>query len=196
MKKYSTLLPFVMLSMTIFSQTIKKTSPLKKTDLYVLVKAFIPDSTGYSNVGDWGVKVPNLKWTSPNLEMSDNMDINFFYKGVANLSVSGSAPAAWNVMLYGPRAGYTAFNIMSPELTMLEGKHSLDSLFGKGKFQATVIKKCDQKPGVGFTYYEVKLPKKDKYWMKVIWVCSPTGCRITIEARDEGSKNKTNQECK
>lgn len=81
------------------------------------------DSTGYSNVGDWAVgnakKYP-VKWKEDRIIMSDDTAINFYRMGSANISIKGKTytdaagqPVKWNIMLKGPRMGYSSFSIIS-----------------------------------------------------------------------------------
>jgi hypothetical protein len=96
----------------------------KKVELFDLVKKLVQDSSEFSDVGDWAVGSPStyrVKWQSDRIIMSDDIKINFFRKGSADISVKGITPAnpskpmKWNVMLMGPRSGFTSFIITSPE---------------------------------------------------------------------------------
>lgn len=176
----------------------------KKITLYDLVKKLIQDSTGYESVGDWAVGAPAtfpIKWQSDRLEMSDDMKINFFRKGTADISVNGviysneNKPVKWNVMLRGPRAGFTSFNISSPFIKTMKPKQQLDSLFGKNSYRYKLLKSCDANAATGFYYYELKIPKKVNAWLRLSWQCKDGGCMLGIDCYDEGSKEFADLTC-
>lgn len=181
-----------------FSQT-------KKTELYNLVKVFVQDTSEYETVGDWSANetdAKTVKWTSDHLEMSDDMKINFFMKGLALITLNGKTysdennPAKWNVMLRGPRAGYTNFNITSPVLTKMKVKPNIDSLLGSNPLTKILLKKCEINPAKGFYYYQIKLPGKVTSWMKIAWDCNNSGCTISIDCYDSWSKQYANLNCR
>jgi hypothetical protein len=161
-----------------------------KPTLYDLVKSLVTDANGYENVGDWAVDNPKkfaVKWKENKITMSDDTSINFFRIGIADLTINGRSfmqagqPVKWNVMLKGPRSGYTSFSIVSSLLSPeLQPKFTIDSIFGKNDFKAKLLKKCDGKTLAGYYYYEVKIPKKDPVFMKLswVWVNGNTGIRI------------------
>ncbi len=176
-----------------------------KTELYELVKKLIPDSTGYENVGDWGVGKPKkfpIKFKEDRLIMSEDTSINFYRMGTADITINGNtiinagSPVKWNIMLKGPRMGYGSFSIISTPSKELLNKYTIDSLFKNKSYKAKLIKKCDSKPLAGYYYYEIKLPKKDIFFIKTSWVIVNGLAAIRIDGYDNWSKYAVKLVCK
>lgn len=175
---------------TAFSQT-------KKTELYDLIKKLVQDSTIEPIVGDWAVGKPSaypVQWQADRLEMSDDLTINFFRKGTANITVNGTpyttgnAPMKWAVMLKGPRMGFTSFTITSGSHPSIKPKTNIDSLFAKQLYTFKLLKSCDKNPSAGFYFYEVHIPKKVTAWIKISWTCNGGLCALTLDCYDDWSK--------
>ncbi len=180
------------------------TAQTSKTELYDLVKKLLYDSTGYENVGDWGVQTPKklgVKWKTDRLEMSDDTSINFFRTGTADITIKGRSfmqagqPVKWTLMLKGPRMGYTSFSLVTSGSSSLKPRYTLDSLFGKKPFTAKLLKSCDAKDLSGFYYYELKLPKKDVAYIKASWLSVNGNTAIRIDGYDPWSKHAAKLEC-
>jgi hypothetical protein len=176
-----------------------------KTELYDLIKKLLTDSTGYDNIGDWSVgkskKFP-VQWKDDKLEMSADTSINFYRMGTVDISLKGRSfmqagqPVKWNIMLKGPRSGYSSFSIVSSPLSSeIQPKYNLDSVFGKKPFAAKLIKSCDSKALAGFYYYELKLPKKDIAFLKLSWVSVNGNGAIRIDCFDNFSQYAAKLEC-
>ena len=125
-----------------------------KTELYDLVKKLLYDSTGYENVGDWAVGQPKkfpVKWKADKIEMSEDTSINFFRLGTVDLTIKAysfmeaSQPVKWNILLKGPRMGYTSFSIISSPTTEMQPKYNIDSIFINKPFKAKLLRSCDAK---------------------------------------------------
>src|SRR5690606_3378405 len=95
-------LAFSILYLFSFTFSIAQTKPV---ELYDLIKIFVQDTSEYETVGDWMAGEPDaktVKWTSDQLEMSDDMKINFFMKGLVLVTLNGNIfqtntkPLAWN----------------------------------------------------------------------------------------------------
>ncbi|MEP6676098.1 MAG: hypothetical protein ABJA78_13130 [Ferruginibacter sp.] len=179
-------------------------SQAKKTELYDLIKKLTLDSNSTST-GDWAVGHPNtwpVQWENDKVTMSDDMDINFFRKGTATISLNGNSfdnggkSAKWMIMLKGARSGYSSYTITSPALQGLHAKEALDSLFGKRSFTYKLLQRCDASANAGFYYYEVHLPKKAIVFMKTGWSCSNGNCSISIDCYDDWSKQYAKLNCK
>lgn len=175
-----------------------------KTEVYDLIKKLVYDSTGYENVGDWAVGEPKtfpVKWQADRIEMSDDTSINFFRRGVTTLTVNNKLittenGGAWNIMLKGPRMGYTSFSMISPASANLHPKFSIDSLFAGKKYQATLLKSCDTKPMHGYYFYELKIPKKDLAYLKISWITVSGKTAYRIDGYDGWSKHAAKLECR
>jgi hypothetical protein len=176
-----------------------------KTELYELIKKFLYDSTGYSNVGDWAVghakKFP-VKWKEDRIIMSDDTAINFYRMGNADIAVKGKTftdaarqPVKWNIMLKGPRMGYSSFSIISSPSKDITVKSTIDSLFGGKPFTAKLLKSCDGKTLAGYYYYEVKLPKKDIFFIKFSWLSVNGNTALRIDCYDDWSKYAVKLDC-
>ncbi|MEO5984888.1 MAG: hypothetical protein ABIP80_05245 [Ferruginibacter sp.] len=175
-----------------------------KTELYDLIKKLLTDSTGYENVGDWSVGKPKnfpVKWKADQLEMSEDTSINFFRLGSADISVKGSSfvqagqPVKWNIMLKGPRMGYSNFSIISSPSNNMQPKYTIDSVFGKKPFKAKLLRSCDAKTLSGYYYYEIKLPKKDIAFIKLSWISINGNTAIRIDSFDNWSKYAAKLDC-
>ncbi len=185
--------------------TSSASSQSSKTELFDLIKKLLNDSSGYENVGDWAVGQPKkfpVKWNEDQLNMSEDTSINFYRMGTADIILKGRSfmqsgkPVKWNIMLKGPRMGYTSFSIISSPSTELQPKYTIDSIFGKKPFTAKLLKSCDGKTLSGYYYYEVKLPKKDIAFIKLSWVSVNGNTAIRIDCFDNWSKYAVKLDCK
>lgn len=198
MKKHLLLLLLILFYLPGFSQA-------PKTELYDLVKKLMYDSTGYENVGDWGVGQPKkypVNWKSDRIEMSDDTSINFFRTGTVDITIKGKSISTaatgnkWNIMLKGPRMGYTSFSIISPPSTDWQPKQTIDSLFGNKPFKAKLLKYCDDKSLMGYYYYEVKIPKKDIAYIKISWITVNGKTAVRVDVYDSWSKYAVKFDCR
>ena len=176
----------------------------KKTDLYDFVRKLIRDSVGDGGVGDWAIGQPPsnmIQWKRDAIEMSDDLKINFFRKGSAIISVNGitysnsNKPMIWSVMLRGPRAGYTNFNLTSGGHNDIKPEIPLDSLFGKKPYTAKMLKDCTGNPAAGYFYYQVKIPKKIMAWVRLSWTCNAGNCSLSLDCYDDFSRQYADLAC-
>ena len=197
MKKLLLYFVFACISITAFSQTAS-------TELYDFIKKLLSDSSVYENVGDWSVGQPKnfpIKWKADKIEMSDDTSINFFRLGSADIIIKGhrfmqgADPVKWNIMLKGPRMGYTSLSIISSPSKELQPQLTIDSLFGKKIFSAKLLKSCDAKKLSGYYYYELKLPKKDTAFIKLSWLSLNGNTAIRIDCYDNWSKYAVKLDC-
>ena len=174
------------------------------TELYDLIKKLLTDSTGYENVGDWGVGNPKkfpVKWKADRIEMSDDTSINFFRLGSATITIKGQSfvqatqPIKWSVMLKGPRMGYTSFSIISSAGSEMKPVFNIDSVFGKKPFTVKLLKSCDARSVTGYYYYELKLPKKDIAFIKLSWLSLNGNTAMRIDCYDNWSKYAVKLDC-
>lgn len=176
-----------------------------KTELYDLIKKLLPDSTGFDNVGDWGVGNPKkfpVLWKNDRVEMSPDTSINFFRMGLANITLKNKSYTQdgkllkWNLLLKGPRAGYTSFSIISsPMSSSMQPKYNIDSILGKKPFTAKLLKSCDSKLIAGYYYYQLKLPKKDMTYIKLSWISVNGSTALRIDCFDNFSKYAVKLDC-
>lgn len=176
-----------------------------KTELYDLIKKLLYDSTGYENVGDWAVGQPKkfpVKWKADKIEMSEDTSINFYRLGNADITIKGYSfidveqPVKWNIMLKGPRMGYTSFSIICTPNGAMQPKYTIDSIFANKPFKAKLLKSCDTKTLAGYYYYELKLPKKDLAFLKLSWISVNGKTAIRIDCYDNWSKYAVKLDCK
>jgi len=162
------------------------------------------DSTGYENVGDWAVGKPKkfpVKWKADRIEMSDDTSINFYRMGAVDITVKGRSfmqagqPVKWNILLKGPRMGYSSFSIISSPCSEMQPKYTIDSIFGKKPFAAKLLKSCDAKTLSGYYYYELKIPKKDIAFIKLSWISINGNTAIRLDCFDSWSKYAVKLEC-
>lgn len=175
-----------------------------KIELYDLVKQFLYDSSGFENVGDWGVGKKgkySVNWKADRLEMSPDTSINFYRLGTANAKIKGKtilqkgAPVTWQFMLKGPRMGYMSFSLISTPSADLKPKFTIDSLFDDRPFSYKLLKSCDDKTLSGYYYYEVKLPKKDVAFIKISWISVTGNTAIRLDCYDNYSRYAVKLEC-
>lgn len=177
---------------------------LPKTELYDLVKKLLCDSTGYENVGDWAVGKPKkfpVKWKEDRVIMSEDTSINFYRAGTVEITVNGRSfvqngqPVKWNIMLKGPRMGYSSFSIISSPASDMKPIFNIDSVFGKRNFKAKLLKGCDTKTLSGFYYYELKLPGKDIAYIRLSWLSLNGNTAMRIDGYDSWSKYAAKLDC-
>lgn len=195
----------LILLLLIVSSTVAAMAQAPKTELFDLIKKLLTDSSGYDNAGDWAVGTPKkfpVAWKADKLEMSDDTSINFYRMGTATITIKGKnfmqagQPIKWNVMLKGPRAGYTSFSIVSsPMCGDMQPKSTIDSVLGKKPFTAKLIKSCDAKTLAGYYYYEFKLPKKDMIYLKLSWISLNGSTAMRIDGYTNWSKYAAKLDC-
>ena len=176
-----------------------------QTELFDFIKKFIPDSTGYENVGDWAVGQPKkypVLWKADRLEMSADTSINFYRLATANISIKGktirnaNGAIQWNIMLKGPRMGYASFSIISSNAAEIKTHSNIDSLFGNKNYKAKLLKKCDGNNVSGYYYYELKIPKKDLAYIKFSWLSVNASTALRVDVYDSWSKYAVKLECR
>ena len=193
----------LLLLFSLFCTTFTTSAQSPKTELYDFLKKLIPDSTGFENVGEWAVGEPKkfpIKWKGDNVTMSDDTSINFYRKGTMNIAIKGQSflnagQDAWQIMLKGPRMGYTNFSIISAASDIFHPKFNIDSVFGKKPFKAKLIRACDNKDFAGYYYYELKLPKKDVAYFKLSWLLLNGKTALRIDCYDMFSKYAVKLDC-
>ena len=177
----------------------------KQVELFSLIKSFIPDSSEYSAVGDWAVGKPAtywVKWESDRVTMSDDMKINFFRKGTANVALNGTAfsvagkPLVWSVMIKGPRAGFSSFTIKSAPHKNFKPKTTIDSLLFNNNYTFKLLKDCSKNESAGFYFYELRVAGKEVYFLKASWKCTGGACTLTIDGYDDWSMKDADLTCK
>jgi len=173
-------------------------------ELYDVISKLLTDSTGYENLGDWGVGKPKrypVQWKADKIEMSNDTSINFYRMGTLSPAIRGKSfaangkPLQWNIMLKGPRSGYGSFSMISAPDTQLSPKWTIDSLFGNKRYTATLLQKCDDKTLAGYYYYKVKLPRKDVAYIKTSWISLNGKTAIRIDSFDDYSRYAVKLDC-
>jgi hypothetical protein len=195
----------ITLLIAVVVSTVAATAQAPKTELYDLIKKLLTDSTGYDNAGEWAVGTPKkfpVAWKADRLEISDDTSINFYRMGTSSIAIKSKTfvqagqPIKWNVMLKGPRMGYTSFSIVSsPMCNDMQPKYTIDSILGNKPFLAKLLKSCDAKNLAGFYYYELKLPKKDMLYLKLSWISLNGSTAIRIDGYTNLSKYAAKLDC-
>ena len=109
--------------------------------------------------------------------------------------MEATQPVKWNIMLKGPRMGYTSFSIISFPSTEMQPKYNIDSIFSNKVFKAKLLKSCDAKTLGGYYYYELKLPKKDLAFLKISWISVNGKTAVRIDCFDNWSKYAVKLDC-
>jgi hypothetical protein len=91
--------------------------------------------------------------------------------------------------------GYTSFSIVSSPSKELAPRYTIDSLFGKKKYNARLLKSCETNAVSGFNYYELKLPKKDMAYIKISWIGVNGSNAIRVDCYDSYSKHAAKLNC-
>lgn len=170
----------------------------KAVDIYDLIVRLIPDDQEGGALGDWAVSKPNaypVKWQDDGIKMSDDLKINFYRRGTANITINGVA-SKWNVMLKGARSGFTSFTLTSPVLSNIHSPIKMADILGKHNYVSQVSQACHDGATQGFDYYRVSIPKKGLEWMKVSWKCSNAGCVVSVDCYDDFSKQYADLQCR
>ena len=197
MKKLLLFAIFILLHQFVVAQSAK-------IEMYDLVRKFLYDSSGFENVGDWGIGHPKkyaVNWKADNLEMSPDTSINFYRLGTVDTKVRGRSimqkgvPVKWQLMLKGPRMGYMSFSLISSPSVELNPKYTIDSLFGNKPFVVKLLKSCDDKTLSGYYYYEIKIPKKDVAFIKVSWISVNGSTAIRLDCFDNFSRYAVKLDC-
>ena len=197
MKKLLLLSIFILLHQFVVAQSAK-------IEMYDLVRKFLYDSSGFENVGDWGIGHPKkyaVNWKADKLEMSPDTSINFYRLGTVDAKVRGRSimqkgvPVKWQLMLKGPSMGYMSFSLISSPSVELNPKYTIDSLFGNKPFVVKLLKSCDDKTLSGYYYYEIKIPKKDVAFIKVSWISVNGSTAIRLDCFDNFSRYAVKLDC-
>ena len=197
MKKVFLLIIFISIHQLLSAQS-------HKVELYDLVRQFLYDSSGFENVGDWGVSHPKkyeVNWKADNLEMSPDTSINFYRLGTVDAKINGRTimqkgkPVQWQLMLKGPRSGYMSFSMISTPSTEFKPQYNLDSLFGNKPYAAKLLRSCDEKTLSGYYYYEVKIPKKDVTFIKISWISVNGNTAMRLDCYDNYSRYAVKLDC-
>ncbi len=173
-----------------FSQLACAQSP-KQTELFSLMKAFMPDSTINTATYDWHVnnkKQLPVAWLTDSVEFSDN---KIMRRARTNLTVNGRHSACngndsvkskceWSLTLYGDRTGYFSFTLVNTNNTQLHEEFGLADIFGAKGYTAAKIASCDSLHKIGFNVYELSVPGKKKGWLKTSWVCNAQSCYVAL----------------
>ena len=197
MKKFILLTSLALCNFIVHAQS-------SKIELYNLVKQFLYDSSGFENVGDWGVGHPKkytVNWKADKLEMSPDTSINFYRLGTADVKIDGrtimqkGAPVQWQFMLKGPRSGYMSFSMISTPSKEFKPQYNLDSLFGSKLYSSKLLRSCEEKTLSGYYYYEVKIPKKDVAFIKVSWISVNGNTAIRLDCFENYSRYAAKLDC-
>lgn len=151
-------------------------------ELYKLIYLFTPDENIDYGLLDWktGANNPAITWLTHGIDMNDSV---FFRSGEAVVSINSqtiecldirSSPCMWDIELYGPRGGYTSFEISSVHSQELEPV-SIEELFKYLRFDAKIINEDDYQK----TYF-IKFPNKKPIKMVVQWACGSAGCSLNL----------------
>lgn len=170
------------------------------TTVYELIQKLMYDSTGWTNVGNWGVGKPAtypVKWQADRIEMSDDTSINFFRKGTAGLTAPKGLAALsgpWSVMLKGARSGYTSFTLLSEPVDNLPSEITLEMLFEGKPFSSRLLKRCSDEKA-RFHYYEVKIAGKDPLFLKLSVLDVQGKRRVRLDGYDDWSRYAVKLDC-
>jgi hypothetical protein len=133
--------------------------------------------------------------------MSDDTSINFYRRGTVDITIKNKSymqagkPVVWNIMVKGPRMGYTSFAIISSPTNEMQPKFTIDSVFGKKPFTAKLLKSCDAKTLSGYYYYEIKLPKIDVVYIILSWISVNGNTAMRVDCYSNGSEYAAKLDC-
>lgn len=161
-----------------------ETSPI---ELYDLINLFTPEYSEDGILSEWNTEANNkdIIWLTEGIEM---YGLDFYRNGEVVVTINKqeliclshrSYPCKWDIILTGPRPGYTSFSISGVNHRDLDTM-TLDEMFKGRKFSKQLIKIDD------FTEtYKVIFPKKNPLSMEITWSCGSAGCSLSIECKTD-----------
>ncbi|MGZ5248280.1 MAG: hypothetical protein ACXWCR_14325, partial [Flavitalea sp.] len=99
----------------------------------------------------------------------------------------------WEVILKGPRMGYSSYTSISGASKELNG-FNIESLFPDQNVQSKLLKSCNSSNG-GFDFYEVKIPGKDIHYLKISRADQNGATAIKIDGYDAFAMKDAQLDC-
>lgn len=161
-----------------------ETSPI---ELYDLINLFTPEYSEYGILSEWNTEANNkdIIWLTKGIEM---YGLGFYRNGEVAVTINKqeliclsyrSYPCKWDIILTGPRPGYTSFSISGVNHRDLDPM-TLDEMFKGREFTKQLIKKEDYTET-----YKVIFPKKNPLRMEISWSCGSAGCSLSIDCETD-----------
>lgn len=193
MKQLSILLASFMVTLLVSAQT-------KPVELFDIIKSLAPDSTESSLLPSWtsASRQANPIQFTAKPEMN-KVTKKFLLNKDANVSISGKTFSCggnangcnWAISLEGNSTGYSQLSI-SPDLSQdVSYQTTIEYLFGKNKYKAKLLKKCDDTSDM--TSYEIKIPGKKPFWIQSYMSGGTEGAAIYINCYFD--RKELNIEC-
>lgn len=160
------------------------------TELFELVKIFAPDANAVT--GNWQTAAPAIKWKNAQPILQSK---NYVRNGEASVIINGKAamcmnalegmeiPCAWNVTLTGTKAGYIRWEVFANDYQVADQTQATKELFPKAGMQLKVLKKFDEGVTEWFYVYEVTVPGKKVFYMRVEY---SSGTATAAQAQNVG----------
>ena len=160
----------------------------QSVEVFDLLNALIPDSAMMNNAVDWKTTETvrtGIKWNKGSIART-NAGKSFNRKGIAHIYFNNqSAPCGstgsctWKAGLEGPGKGYTKIQFTTMRAVGATESLTIKQLFGRRNYRSKQLSKC---PGGKTFIYEVKVPGKKMYWLKLYEVTTGGNTGIFIEA--------------
>jgi hypothetical protein len=160
----------------------------QSVEVFDLLNALIPDSAMMNNAVDWKTTetVRNgVKWNKGSIARI-NTGKSFYKNGIAHIYFNNqSAPCGsagsctWKASLEGPGKGYTKIKFSTQRPVGTTESITIKQVFGRRNYRSKLMSKC---PGGKTFIYEVKVPGKKMYWLKLYEVSAGSDAGIIIEA--------------
>lgn len=160
----------------------------QSVEVFDLLNALIPDSAMMNNAVDWKTTETvrtGVKWNKGSIART-NAGKSFYRNGIAHINFNNqSAPCGsagsctWKAGLEGPGKGYTKIQFTTIRPVGATESLTIKQLFGRRNYRSKQLSKC---PGGKTFIYEVKVPGKKLYWLKLYEVSAGGNTGIFIEA--------------
>lgn len=193
MKQLSTLILFLTITFYVSAQT-------KPVELFEIIKSLAPDSTESTPLPSWAhtsrpanpvqfTAMPEMNKVTKKFLLNKDASISIDGK---TFSCGGNANGCtWTVSLEGNGTSYSQISI-SPDLSQeVPYQTTIEYLFGKNKYKAKLLKKCDDTSDMAS--YEIKIPGKKPFWIQSSMSGGTEGAAIYINCYFD--RKELNIEC-
>lgn len=159
----------------------------KKVELFEIIKSLAPDSLEAGVIPLWAhaARPANPLILKGNPEMNKvtkkyllTQEVTIAINGKTFVCGGNTNSCNWSVSLEGNSTSYSQLSI-SPDLSQdVSYQTTIEYLFGKNKYKAKLLKKCDDTSDMAT--YEIKIPGKKTFWIQSYMSGGTEGSAIYI----------------
>lgn len=160
----------------------------QSVEIFDLLNALIPDSSLLNEAVDWKTTETirtGVKWNKGSVARKSTGK-EYYRNGIAHIyfnNSSGPCGAAgsctWKAAIEGSGKGYTKIQFKTSRPAGTSENLSIKQLFGRRNYRSKQISKC---PDGKTVLYEVVVPGKKPYWLKLYELNSGGDAGLFIEA--------------